>query len=94
MFKLCDFSGEVEKSVILQEMKSRIEALAGHIELIRSLEVGINVRGLSYAYDLVLVMNFDSLMDVEAYTIHPAHQDFVQWNSDKSEMKALIDFRI
>ena len=94
MFKLHEFDREEDKLMTLNELKSRIEALPSQISQIRSLETGLNARDLSWAYDLVLVMEFDSMEDVEVYTVHPAHQAFVAFNADKSAMKAIIDYKL
>jgi len=94
MFKLRDYEREEEKAAVLNALKTRLEALPAAISQIRAAEIGINVRKLNWAYDLVLVMEFDKLEDVETYTVHPAHQEFVAFNADKSVMKALVDYEV
>jgi len=94
MFKLRKLGSEDKKQAILQQLKAKLEALPDTIDFIRSLRVGINVRNLPTAYDLVLTATFDSLDDVERYTVHPDHVDFIFFNQDKSIAKASVDFEI
>ena len=94
MFKLRQFNSEDEKQAMLQQLKTRIEKLPSKIDFIRSMEVGINLRNHPSAYDLVLTSTFDNLEDVEKYTVHPAHVEFINFNKDKSIAKSSVDFEI
>lgn len=60
------------KSQVMQEFKEKIEALPAQIPFIRKVEVGLNMNPAE-AYDLALYNEFDTLADVQAYAVHPAH---------------------
>lgn len=60
------------KSQVMQEFKEKIEALPAQIPFIRKVEVGLNMNPAE-AYDLALYSEFDTLADVQAYAVHPAH---------------------
>jgi hypothetical protein len=92
MFKLKDFPGETEKMTAAREVVSRLDELPSKIAVIRKYEAGVDVRKLTWSYDIVLTMDFDTMADLEAYTIHPAHQDFITFNKDFSIEKACIDY--
>jgi hypothetical protein len=47
--------------------------MAGNIDLLRSLEVGVDVIRSERSYDIALTTRFDSLEDLQAYQIHPYH---------------------
>lgn len=94
MFKLKDFPGESEKLEASKKVINRLNELPSKISEIRKYEAGIDVRKLSWSYDIVLIMNFDTIADLEAYTIHPAHQDFITFNKDFSVEKACIDYLV
>ena len=94
MFKLKDFSSEAVKQAAAIEVKMRLDELPAKINLIRRYEAGVDLRKLSWSYDIVLVMDFDNLCDLNAYTVHPAHQEFVAFNRDYSVAKAVVDFEI
>ena len=92
MFKLKNQTDEAENSRIKEKIKSMLEALPAQIEVIRSMEVGINVVMSDRAFDLVLVSSFDSLEDLETYRVHPAHQEVVNFISGYKERTAAVDF--
>lgn len=94
MFKLKEFPVETEKLVAAREVKKHLDELPLKIDVIRKHETGIDIRKLAWSYDIILIMDFDSMTDLEAYTIHPAHQDFIAFNKDYSTVKVSIDYEI
>jgi len=94
LFKLKDFQNESEKLIAAHEVISRLNELPLKISVIRSYEAGIDVRRLSWSFDLVLTMDFDNMTDLDAYTIHPAHKEFIAFNKDFSVDKVCIDYEV
>jgi hypothetical protein len=94
LFKLKDFPGESEKITAAQEVIKQLNELPSKIDVIRKYEGGIDVRKLSWSYDIVLIMDFDNMTDLETYTIHPAHQAFIAFNKDYSANKTCIDYEV
>ena len=45
----------------------------GKIDLLRHLEVGVDVIRSERSYDIALTTRFDSLEDLQAYQVHPYH---------------------
>lgn len=94
MFKLKNFPGESEKMTAAEEVKKRLDKLPTEINVIRKYEAGIDIRKLLWSYDIVLTMDFDTMADLETYTIHPAHQEFITFNKDYSVNKVCIDYEM
>jgi len=94
MFKLKSFETETEKTAAVTELLRRLNELPSKIDLIRKYEAGIDVRKLEWSYDISLVMDFDTMADLDAYTIHPAHQEFVAFNKDFSIAKVCVDYEV
>ena len=94
MFKLKDFASDSEKTAAADELLKQLDKLPEAIDLIRRYKAGIDVRKLNWSYDIVLEMDFDKMADIDAYTIHPAHQDFIAFNKDYSIAKVCIDFQL
>lgn len=92
LFKLKDFSSEDGKLKAAQEVIRHLDELPPKIDVIRKYEAGIDVRKLSWSFDVVLTMDFDSMADLESYTIHPAHQEFIVFNKEYSVEKVCIDY--
>jgi hypothetical protein len=92
MFKLKDFENESENLIAAKEVIKHLDELPAKINVIRKYEAGIDVRKLSWSYDIMLIMDFDSMADLETYTVHPAHQEFIMFNKDYSVNKVCIDY--
>ena len=92
MFRLRDTGDERALEKIKQEVKSRLEALPAKIDVIRSMEVGINVVSSDRAFHVALVSTFDSLEDLETYRVHPDHQEVVKYIGGVREQSASVDF--
>lgn len=70
MFKL---TGTAEERLrVSREFKNALEALPGKIDVLRSIEVGINANPQE-SWDVVLTAVVDRMEDVETYAKHPAH---------------------
>jgi hypothetical protein len=94
MFKLKSFETETEKTAAATELLRRLNELPSKIDLIRKYEAGIDIRKLEWSYDISLVMDFDTMADLDAYTVHPAHQEFVAFNKDFSIAKVCVDYEV
>ena len=93
-FKLKEFGDETSKMAASKEMLKRLDLLPLNIGVIRKYEAGIDFRKLSWSHDIVLIMDFDNIADLEAYIVHPAHQDFIAFNKDYSAAKVCVDYEI
>jgi Stress responsive A/B Barrel Domain len=94
MFKLKDFGTEADQLAAATAVKKRLDELPLAIPVIRHYEAGIDIRKLSWSYDIVLTMDFDSMADLDAYTVHPFHQEFITFNKEYSAAKVCIDYEI
>ena len=92
MFKLSDTPDARQKEAHKQEVKERLERLPARIDVIRSMEVGLNVVAQARAFDVVLVSTFENLDDLEIYRVHPAHQEFVAYVTKIREQVASVDY--
>lgn len=62
------------------------------IELIKAMQIVVNKDKTEYAYDLAMIMQFDSKEDTEKYLIHPIHKnDVVIKVTPYIEKTAVID---
>ena len=94
MFKLKEFASDSEKASAANEVLKKLDELPGAIKVIQRYKAGIDIRKLNWSYDIVLEMDFETLADIDAYTVHPAHQEFIAFNKDYSIAKICIDFEI
>lgn len=94
MFKLKAFDNETLKQEALKELKRRLEELPHKISVICRCETGIDIRKLPSSYDLILTMDFDTMADLNYYSDHPDHQEFIRFNKDFSVAKVSVDYEI
>ena len=61
-----------ERMEVALKFKAALEALPEQIEVLRSMEVGINSNP-NETWDVVLTAVVDTMADVDVYAKHPAH---------------------
>ena len=57
--------------------RDKLLSMEGNIDLLRHLEVGVDLIRSERSYDIALTTRFDSLDDLQAYQIHPYHAGVV-----------------
>jgi len=75
------------------QAKEKLLSMAGRIDLLRHLEVGMDVIRSERSYDIALVTKFDSLADLQAYQVHPCHGgDVAPYMRRVSESVVAVDY--
>jgi len=69
-FKLS--GSDSERRDIAMRFKAALEALPKQIDVLQSIEVGIN-ENASESWDVVLTATVPTMADVDVYARHPAH---------------------
>lgn len=90
MWKLKDNN----KADNLQEMKKQLLSLKDKIDVIRSIEVGIDINRSDAAYDIALVSTFDSKDDLQAYQVHPEHVKVAEFVGQVRDKRAVVDYEV
>lgn len=88
LFKFKKGVTEQEKTSLIRELEN-LGKIIGHV---RSLEVARDEARKHNSYDLALNAVFDSLADVEAYAVHPAHVKVVDTINRLCEAHVKIDY--
>ncbi|ANE48340.1 stress responsive protein [Paenibacillus swuensis] len=86
-FKLKDNSPEavhITRNVLL--------GMEGRIQELQHIEVGVDVLHSERSYDLALVTKFNSLEDLQAYQVHPVHQEVIKHMSQVREASVSVDY--
>jgi Stress responsive A/B Barrel Domain len=88
LFKLKDKSTES-----INRAQEKLLSMNGKVEMLRHLEVGLDVMHSARSYDIALFTKFDSLDDLQAYQVHPYHGgDVAPFMRDASEAVAVVDY--
>ena len=74
LLKLKDRSSEN-----VEQVRAALLSMRGKIEFLRDLEVKVNIRQGGAAYDIIMIAQYDSLADFEAYLVHPVHVEVGQY---------------
>jgi hypothetical protein len=76
------------------EVKQRLEALAGTIPELITIEVGINFNATDGAADLALYTEFASREDLNKYQQHPEHVDLIPFVLSITEERRVVDYEV
>lgn len=82
-----------ERKEVALKFKAALEALPEQIEVLRSIEVGIN-ENPAETWDVVLTAIVDKMADVEVYAKHPAHVAAAGLLAGHKENRACVDYEI
>lgn len=91
MFKFRDDVSADVRQAVREAFKKGIEALPATIPFIRSVHVGFNANPAE-KWDICLDSSFDSLDDVKAYSVHPAHKAVASELMKHIGERACVDF--
>ncbi len=87
LFKLKDPSPES-----LEKARAVLAVLAGKIPELRHFEVGTDVVRSKRSFDLALIARFDSREALQAYQVHPVHQEVVKYMKPASDSIIAVDY--
>lgn len=73
-------------------VREMLLGLKQQINLIRSLEVGIDLLHSQRSCDLLLLTRFDSIEDMILYQKHPAHVKVAQYIASIEEASYTVDY--
>jgi quinol monooxygenase YgiN len=83
---------EENKEKNIAKVKGMLEALVDKIEPLKSMEVGVDFLHSERSMDLVLTSTFDDKEGLEAYRIHPAHQEVVALIKEVTIESRVVDY--
>ena len=74
------------------EVARRLNALEGVVPQLRSISAGANVAYPDANWDVTLVADFASIEELEAYQVHPAHEEDVAYVRSVVASRVAVDF--
>lgn len=76
------------------EIAARLLALDGVVPQLLSISAGANVAYPDANWDVSLVADVASIADLEAYQVHPAHEEVVAYVRSVVSSRVAVDFEI
>ena len=80
---------KAENALYIKEM---LDLLPYRIKEIKSLEVGINMLNTPPSYDLILIVDFSNMLELQAYQAHPDHVKVADYILKARETRAVVDY--
>ena len=74
------------------EVARRLSAMEGRIPSMKGIEVGLDIVRSGRSYDLVLITRHDDLAGMEAYQVHPVHQEVLAFIRSTGPASVAVDF--
>lgn len=82
------------KAASVAVIKAELEGLVPLIDELISLEVSPNAAYFETNWDVVLVADYDSVADLEAYQVHPEHVRAAAIVREHTSQRAVVDFEV
>lgn len=89
---MVQFKDRTTKDQEAIKLKKMLEDLTDEIPSLYTMEVGLNVNTKPAAFDLVLIADFENEMGLNAYRIHPAHKEVLDYLKKVVEKTAVVDY--
>lgn len=77
---------------LAREAAERLAALDGVVPTLASIEVGVDEGRTDRSWDLCLITRFEDQAALDAYQVHPAHQEVVVWIRQHATGAAAVDW--
>lgn len=91
MWKFAEVAEGKTRAENMNWVETRLKALVPIIPEIKKLEIGADIGGTDMSYDMVLIMEFESMEDLHTYKIHPEHQKISQYVKKIRIARATVD---
>ncbi|MDR4508773.1 MAG: Dabb family protein [Candidatus Brocadiaceae bacterium] len=92
MWKLKDFAEGASKKENALMIKAKLESLKDTVNVIKHIEVGINIVETDASADVALYSEFRCMDDLNAYQKHPEHQAVVQFVKNVCMERKVVDY--
>jgi hypothetical protein len=74
------------------EFSERLMAMKGQVPTLTEIEVGIDDAPSGRSAHLSLITRFEDAAGLQAYSVHPVHQAFLQWARPRIERTMKVDY--
>ena len=87
MFKLRDKNKTNTEKVV-----NALKSLEGNIDVLRSVEIGVNFKESERNYDIILTTEFDNREGLNLYGPHPKHLPVVETIRSLCSSSTVVDY--
>lgn len=90
MWRIAEAAGD--KTANALKLKQLLEGLNGRIPGLLKLEVGIDFSKEGESSDVVLYSEFESNAALQAYQVHPAHNEVISFVKSVRSERRVVDY--
>ncbi|KVN34052.1 stress responsive protein [Burkholderia pyrrocinia] len=94
MWKLKELAEGATRAQNALRLKEKLDACRDIVPGILHLEVGLATPGLEATYDVVLVSDFVDQAALDAYQVHPVHEEVKKFIGAVREARQCIDYLV
>ncbi|GIQ68143.1 Dabb family protein [Xylanibacillus composti] len=76
----------------IRHVRDTLLSMKGRIPELLELEVGADIVRSARSFDLALVSKFKNLDAMQAYQVHPVHQEIIAFMREQTESSAAVDY--
>ncbi len=77
----------------LLEIKQKIENLKNEIDVIKHIEVGIDIKFDKASSDFAIITEVESLEDLKTYATHPKHLEVIEYLKNYLTERRVVDYK-
>lgn len=88
MFKFKDENRDTNIQIVAKKLNLLVEK----IDVLNSMEVGVDFNGSERAYDLSLYSTFESKEDLKTYAVHPEHLKVLTFIKEVTTETKVVDY--
>ena len=77
---------------VAAECRDRMLAMKGRIPPLLDIEVGVDIVRSDRSFDLALITRHEDLDGMQAYQVHPVHQELLRWVKPRVKQAVAVDF--
>ena len=92
MFKFTDIKNDIDRLEKVKKIQASFSPLQSKIDVVKSYEVGINLKKTNFSYDIVIISEYESWGDLETYIKHQEHKKAIIACADIKKEKAIVDY--
>ncbi|RQS65378.1 Dabb family protein [Burkholderia sp. Bp8963] len=94
MWKLKESTEGATRAQNALKLKEKLDACRDIVPGILHLDVGVATPGLEATYDVVLVSDFADKAALDAYQVHPVHEEVKKFVATVREERQCIDYLV
>jgi len=76
MWKLADFAGVTGNPALMGQLKELVARMRGNVPGLLKIDLGVDASRTADSADIILFSEFESWDALNAYQVHPLHDDF------------------